>query len=73
MKTIWILEVDNSPDLKAFSSEGLGTTEFYSHIGTRVFGQYKTDLEDHGGLRIQSCYHDGEFIAKLSEVEVQYG
>lgn len=73
MATIWILEVDNSPDLKAFSSEGLGLTEFYYHIGTRIYGSYQTDIEDNSGYGVYSCYHDGEFIAKLREVEVQNG
>ena len=75
--TIWILEGDNSPDLKAFSDFEKAFANYREHIDERTSGMDWDDDEfewgdsEYNGLKVLSCHCYGEFVARLHEVEVQ--
>lgn len=77
MATIWILTVDNSPDTKAFADFHVAFANYREHIEDRTSGMnwddenFEWGSDEVNGLTISSCHCYGEFIARLSEVEVK--
>jgi len=74
MSNIWILQVDNSPDLQAFGNEKLAGEKYVEHINSRLLKVDNAEEDDlveqydvHG---YKAYYYDGNFIASLTELEV---
>lgn len=78
-KTVWVLEEDNSPDLKAYADFHMAFSAYRKHIEERTsemdwddenfeWGDGKTN-----GLVTFSCHCYGDFVARLHELEVRGG
>lgn len=76
---VWILEKYNDPDPEAFETEDLGLKFYDDYIEERTSGMPRDDPEFEWQNDIfcenkhYSCYCYGEFVARLTEVEVQNG
>lgn len=79
MATVWVLEVDNSPDLSAFADFHVAFSNYREHIEERTseldWDDENFEWEDDitNNLVTMSCHCYGEFIARLHELEVQGG
>jgi hypothetical protein len=79
MATVWVLEVDNSGDLEAYSDFLVGFTAYREHIEERTSDMdwddenFEWGQDETNGLERFSCHCYGEFIARLHQLEVQNG
>lgn len=79
MAIVYVLEVDNSPDLEAFVDFHLAFTAYREHIEERTSEldwddeNFEWENSSDRGLERYSCHCYGEFIARLHELEVQGG
>lgn len=79
MATVWVLEVDNSPDLGAFGDFHVAYAAYREHIEDRTSflnwddENFEWGTDETNGLATLSCHCYGEFIARLHELRVQGG
>lgn len=79
MATVWILKVDNSPDLEAYGDFQIAFTAYREHIEDRTSNldwddpNFEWELDNTQGLERYSCYCYGDFVARLHELKVQGG
>lgn len=77
MNSVWILQIDYSPHLKAYESEDIAIDKYLKHIESRMpeleDDEEHTEYydEEHRGCRHRSCYYDGSFVASLTQVKVE--
>jgi len=69
---VYVLSVDNGPDLRAFLNPELAMKAYIDHIKERIPGSVNdeelTMETDRGGY---TAYWDGEFIAELFYIRVE--
>lgn len=74
MATVWVLTVDNDPDSEVFADFHVAFAAYREHIEERTgcldWENENFEWETDGSTRL-SCHCYGEFIARLSEVEVK--
>lgn len=74
MNNVWILQVDNSPDLQAFGNEKLAEEKYAEHIDSRLPKIDNTEedylVEQYDVHGHKAYYYDGNFIASLTELEI---
>lgn len=70
---IYVLQVDNSPDVRAFVDAEVAMHAYIDHISERISNDFDNESLEmnakHGGY---NAYWDGEFIAKLDHVLIEH-
>lgn len=69
---VFVLQVDNSPELAAYDSADLGLEAYFEHIKERVpYGLEDPKLILEATHYSYSAYYDGDFVAELASLPLQ--